>query len=296
MDTISSTQNEAIVSDWDKNYDISVVELFYMTCDTDVKTINKLCSVVWEENKKILVAIMFYTRAFRDIKNIDVNGRGEKLLSYHIALWLLKHDISTFLQNYNYYIAEIGCYRDCLVLAKMAIHSFTEADIYTLLTPMSTALIVDTHNVITNPNPRITLAAKWAPRQKKSFNVCIKYLKKLCGITGPTSDAQWRKYIQTLMKYYESPTPETSLSSQQYDNIEFGKIPSCAFNLYKNMFATHPALKSRFLMFLTYANMRDVSDNHIHNRDAIKPPASNSDNDILTYPFRVLEMYKTLVK
>lgn len=295
MNTISSTQNGANAFNWDKNYENSVVELFYMSRETDVKIINKLCSVVWENNKKILVAIMFYTRAFRTIKNIDVNGKGEKLLSFHIALWLLKHDINTFLQNYNYYITEIGCYRDCLVLAKMAIHSFTEEDIYTLLTPMSTALIVDTHRVMTVPNSRITLAAKWAPRQNKSFSVCIKYLKKLCGITGPKSDARWRKYIQTLMKYYDSPIIETSLSSQQYDNIDFGKVPSCAFNLYKNMFASHPALKSRFYTYITHSIMREKKINRTNPRENIKPSLYKSNNDI-SYIFYVLEMYKNLVK
>lgn len=294
MNTISSTENGAIAFNWDKNYKNSVVELFYMHRDTDKETINKLCSMVWKNNKQLLVAIMFYTRAFRPIANVDVRGKGEKLLSYHITLWLLKHDIDTFLKNYNYYIT-IGCYRDCLVLAKMAIPSFTEEDIYTLLTPMSTALIIDTHRVTTVPNARITLAAKWAPRQNKSFDICIKYLKKLCGITGPKSDARWRKYIQTLMKYYDSPTIETSLSSQQYDNIDFGKVPSCAFNLYKNMFASHPALKSRFYTYITHANMGEKKNNHTKPHENIKQSLYKSNNDLSSI-FYVLEMYKNLVK
>jgi hypothetical protein len=179
-----------------------------------------------------LVALMFY---LRDIKN----GRGEKDLSYDIAIWLLNHDEGLFLKHYPTLIT-FGYYKDCLNLAQIAIkQNYPEDKIFKLLAPMATALTEDEHTITqmtfkcsnnSSARPKLSLAAKYAPRQGKAYANTIPYLKKLCNIAGKKSDEKWRKYIQYIARSCADVPVETHLS--QSDLLVDVVVPHKASKLY----------------------------------------------------------------
>jgi hypothetical protein len=215
------------------------------------------------------IALMFYLRNIRKNSHvIDTSqtvvvtkGRGEKLLSYYMALWLLKKDQSLFITNYTRFVKDIGYYKDCLNLAQMAKErNYTDTEIRILLMPMAVALMTDENVIILNhfnnskETIKLSLASKWAPREGKAFSNLIPYLKQLCNITGSKSNMKWRKYIQTLVTYNiidhstaVVPSIETLLSTKKYDLINFNTIPIKARRLYKNTFMKIPKLCEKYI-------------------------------------------------
>jgi hypothetical protein len=214
------------------------------------------------------VALMFYIRNIQKkiIKNNSSNvfiprGKGIKLVSYYMVLWLLKHHEDIFTKNYFIFVSEIGYFKDCLNLAKMSKdRGFTEHQITLLLKPMAESLMKDENKIIKANSMRInnllnlSLAAKWAPREGKAFSEFIPYLKKLCNISGKDSQRQWREYISSISR--RQPTPENILSKGQPNKINIYTTPYKARNLYRETFYKHPQL---FKKYQTY--VKDVNYN-----------------------------------
>jgi hypothetical protein len=268
MSSITGINNDTIEYNCSQNVKTYICEIFNMTRDSTVKNnkylLSKLQSV-WDYDEGItLVALMFYTRNIRKYSGLHDEykhgkGKGEKILSYTILLWLLENYEKMFIVNYMTFI-HLGYYKDCLLLASMAkqkkIHEYK---VIWLLEPMAIALLNDAKNLNIAQQSRnyekinMSLAAKWAPRQGKAYSHCIPYLKQMCGITGSKSDMKWRKYIRRLTISSKTPeTIETLLSSDRYKNINFHFIPIKAFNLYKNKFKKTPELSAKYYNFLQY--------------------------------------------
>ena len=304
MNTISA--NQEIKTNYDTNiYDcdeiekVSICDIFNMTRDATEKDVISKLPMVWNYGNKTngvwVVALMFYMRNIRSVDcviseecNVKVSkGRGEKLLSYYIALWLLRKDPQLFCTNYNRFVHDLGYYKDCLLLAKMAKdRGYSTDEIRTLLMPISISLMCDENIIVkehlkpTKKVIKLSLASKWAPREGKAFAEFIPYLKQLCNITGPKSDMRWRKYIQQIAKGTpDVKTIENLLSTKQYDLINFKTVPSKAFNLYKNAFIRIPELNQKFFNFIASVR-RGVSGEHA--------------NEI--YPHEILGKYLHAVK
>jgi hypothetical protein len=268
--------------------DTYIYEIFSMSRGTpEIDIISKLPTIL-AYDKKLFIALMFHTRSIRvlDTQNIP-KGKGERLISYHIVLWLLKNDIDLFLKNYNTYITVLGYYKDCLLLAKLAYHNdYTKQEIDLLLMPLAIALMDDENKIIQkhlNPTNKIhiSLASKWAPREGKAFSTFIPHLKKLCNITGKKTNMKWRKFIQQIIHHKKIKTIETLLSTKQYDLIEFKAVPSKAFNLYKKSFERIPELTERYSEFLK----------QVFNLKILESGELNSEN----LPLEIIRKYLQLV-
>lgn len=268
------TDNGAVAYDWGVTEKASICDIFNMTRGANEEDIVKKLPMAWnygnEPNGTWFVALMFFMRNIRkntyDIGENLINvskGKGEKLLSYYMALWLLKHFPDVFNANYIRFVQDMGYYKDCLILAKMAKErKYSDNEIRTILMPMAISLIDDENKIIkkhlsgSREKITLTLASKWAPREGKAFSYLIPYLKQLCNITGAKSDMRWRIYIRQISRGNESKTIESLLSTKQYDLINFKAVPSKAFNLYKNAFMRIPELSDKFVAFLN--NVRRV--------------------------------------
>jgi hypothetical protein len=274
MNIIRYTNDDTIEYNWNQNAKNYICDIFNMTRDSFEKnTILPKLQTVYDYDEGItLVALMFYMRNIRKSSGPHNHGKGkgEKLISYTILLWLLENHEKIFIVNYITFI-QMGYYKDCLILASIAKQqTIPEYKIILLLTPMAIALSNDDENLyiaqLSGNYSNITMsrAAKWAPRQGKAYSHCIPYLKQLCGITGAKSNMKWRKYIQRLTIASKSPkTIETLLSSKQYENINFNFIPIKAFNLYKNKFKRTGELSTKYHNYLRdimfYKNINDTS-------------------------------------
>ena len=269
------TNNLAIIYDWQSSPISALCDIFNMDrYASEIDIISKL-PLVWsyrcDENiGELYIALMFYMRSIRKIDNVP-KGKGEKLLSYYMLLWLLSNFKLMFMSNYFSFIRDIGCYKDCLHLAKLAKEKkYSDDDIRLLLMPMAVALMEDENYIIqahlsnTITIPKLSLASKWAPREGKAFTSLIPYLKQLCNITGGKTDMKWRKYIQQItFGNTNNHTIEKLLSTKQYDKVNFNAVPSKAFNLYKNAFARIPELSNKFANFLSKVKTNSSTNNHV---------------------------------
>lgn len=273
----TQTDNGAVAYEWDTNAKTNTCELFNMARGASEQDIVSRCLAIWQHDMDLFVALMFYMRDIR--KNPTVmqvesanfkaipKGKGEKLLAYWMALWLLNMDEVVFARNFTRFVRDIGYFKDCLIMAKMALSlKYADTKIMMILMPLASALVEDEDKILKahmNKQPReklsLSLASKWAPRQGKSYSMLIPYMKTLCGITGSKSDAKWRNYIQSIVRATTTDTVETLLSTKNYDKIEFKTVPSKAFNLYKNAFARTPELADRFTAFIQRVRSGDAS-------------------------------------
>lgn len=280
MSLINHTENGALAYNWEKSGKNYICEIFSMSRGApEIDIISKL-PIILSYDKKLFIALMFHIRGIRvlDSQNIP-KGKGERLISYHMVLWLLKNDLDLFLKNYNTYITILGYYKDCLLLAKLAYHKdYTNQEIELLLMPLAMALMDDENKIIqkhlnpTNNEIQISLASKWAPREGKAFSTFIHHLKKLCNITGKKTNMKWRKFIQQIIHHKKIKTIETLLSTKQYDLIEFKAVPSKAFNLYKKSFESIPELTERYSQFLkqVFSGKEKIHTNAIYPHEFLK--------------------------
>jgi hypothetical protein len=250
--------------------------LFLFESDKNVceTLVNEKLLNVWnfdqaeQHNGSWYVALMFYIRNSqkKNIKNNSTNifiprGKGIKITSYYMVLWLLKYHEDTFTKNYFMFVSEMGYFKDCLNLAKMAKdRGFTTQKISLLLKPMAESLMKDENKIIKSRYMGIdkllnlSLAAKWAPREGKAFSEFIPYLKKLCNISGKDSQRQWREYISSISQ--KQPTTENILSKGQPNKINIYTTPFKARNLYRSTFYKHPQLYKKYQ---TYASDIDYN-------------------------------------
>lgn len=85
------------------------------------------------------------------------------------------------------------------------------------------------------------LLAKWLPRKDQYNNFKKLILQKL-----EVKDVEYRKLI-----VYLSNTVEQQMSAKKWDEIEYDKVPSQAFNKYREAFKKHD--ESRFTQFIDLA-------------------------------------------
>jgi hypothetical protein len=297
-DSEIKTNNGAVAREWKQTSTTAICDIFNMSrgvCENDI--VDKL-PLVWAYDTSGIwyVALMFYMRNIRKTDKLPI-GKGERLLSYYMCLWLLKNHKNMFMANYFRFVKEIGCYKDCLNLAKMAKEQkYDDSDIRILLIPMAVSLMEDENLIIqkhlhksveTNPNElKLSLVAKWAPREGKAFTQFIPYLKQLCNITGPKSDMKWRKYIQEITFGNTLVTIEKLLSTKQYDKVNFKTVPSKAFNLYKNAFKRIPELTEKFDMFLS--NVKNINFQN--------PKSCECDLGFLHQPLQIIKLFTPLVE
>lgn len=268
---------------WKINYEKSLLKIIKtprlspISIKNDIYNINHYYENTDYENiylysRKIFIALMFYLRNIRKNKG-NPCGRGERYLSYTMALWLLRIDPELFEKNICIFVSKIGYYKDCLLMAKLArTDNYSNKEIDKILTPMAISLLEDEYNINKSlidktPIKNISKASKWAPREGKAFDMFIPNLQRLCALNN--SKKSWRKFINNIVNKLPNPVLETLLSEKKYDEVDFSKIPVKAFKLYNNYFKSNKILCSKFNEFKSYRENNIVFPYNIVNSYAI---------------------------
>jgi Mg-chelatase subunit ChlD len=185
-----------------------------------------------------LFVLMFQTRDCR-------GGKGEKMLFYRLLLELYKEypeTVISLLSEVPYY----GYYKDFLILLEMIAPLQSSLE-FGNLSRLQDAMIdlfaaqllkdekeLETYRVVAGAVPKLSLAAKYAPREKKHFKaVYNKLVKKLFG-KSRTAQEQYRKLVVPLTKALE--IPEILMCARRYDEINFKKVPSLCLNRFRKAF------------------------------------------------------------
>jgi hypothetical protein len=268
-------QNEAIAFSWsDLDGKKAMINVFntcrFNTCrfnNLESTNFQNMLPIIWDYNPIQYVALMFYLRNIRkaNVNNTQLQkGKGERLLSYYMALWLLQHHEDTFILNIQVLVEDLGYFKDCLNMARMAKNrNMTDYHINLILYPMAISLMNDEAKIIHAFNKKdapleLSLAHKWAPRQGKAFAEFIPCLRKLCNINGSKPQERWRKYIRAIAQ--KNITIENLMSAREFDKINFATVPGLAFNLYKKAFAKRVETKDRFAKFINHTKIQRSLD------------------------------------
>jgi hypothetical protein len=184
-----------------------------------------------------LFVLVFQTRDCR-------GGKGEKMLFYRLFLELYKEYPKTVVSLLSV-IPNYGYYKDFLILLEMiaTLRSNLEFDnLFRLQMSMidlyAEQLLNDKKeldsSVGTGTVPKLSFAAKFAPREGKHFEEAHNMLvRKLFGKSRRAQE-QYRKFIVSLTRALE--VPEILMCARRYDEINFKKVPSLCLNRFRKAF------------------------------------------------------------
>jgi hypothetical protein len=185
-----------------------------------------------------LFVLMFQTRDCR-------GGKGERMLFYRLLLELYKEYPETVILLLSE-VPQYGYYKDFLILLDMIAPLQSNLE-FGDLSRLQDAMIdlfaaqllkdkkeLDTYRVVAGAVPKLSLAAKYAPREGKHFKaVYNKLVKKLFG-KSRTPNKQYRELVVQLTKALE--IPEILMCARRYDEINFKKVPSLCLNRFRKAF------------------------------------------------------------
>lgn len=181
----------------------------------------------FEENAELAMKCLFYLRDIR-------GGQGERRFFRVCFKWLANNYPKTAKKNLDN-VSEYGRYDD---LIYTCLGTKIESDMLAFITHQL-ALDVDCKTP--------SLLAKWLPSEnassqttKATANVIREYL----GMTHK----QYRKTLSILRARIN--VLERLMSSNQWDKIEFDKIPSKAGLIYKNAFARRDIIAKKYEAFI----------------------------------------------
>lgn len=175
----------------------------------------------YNENPLIAMKLLFY---FRDVRG----GQGERRLFRVITKDLAKNNPKVLKKNLNN-IYEFGRWDDLIELAFKG--SGVEKEVIAII---KAQLSTDLQNTKTLGS--VSLLAKWMPSigtSSKETVMKAKYLAKQLNM----SLKKYRKTLTKLRKYIN--IVETTMSKNEWNKIEFDKLPSKAGLKYRKAFERH---------------------------------------------------------
>lgn len=173
----------------------------------------------WNEDKTLTLKAIFY---FRDIRG----GQGQRCGFYEQIKWLANNN-SDELKDVLHLIPEFGRWDDLYQLIGTPLES-------AVLDLMFTQFNADLKSLYSGET--VSLLGKWL----KSENASSKETKRLATITRhhfKLDSATYRKSLSTLRGFIG--IVERKMSSGDWSDIDYGKVPSQAMLKYKTAFYKH---------------------------------------------------------
>ena len=192
--------------------------------DADVIT---LFSNALNENELYALKCLFYLRDVR-------GGQGERRFFRTVYRWLCCNHIDVALRNIAL-IPEYGRWDDLIYICE---GTPAEKIAFNIIEKQ---LLLDTK--CKTPS----LLAKWMPSENASSKETARVANKLRS-SFSLSHKQYRKILSELRTRIK--VVEKLMSSNQWDQIEFDKIPSKAGLIYKNAFARRDLIKAKYEAFI----------------------------------------------
>jgi Domain of unknown function (DUF2828) len=206
----------------DPRVDLSVMLVRGLTADKVAAGMEAVLAMPLKEALEDLCVLLFQTRNIR-------GGKGERTLAYDMleALDKKQHALSlALLPLFSHY----GCWRD---LFKLALNvSFTEA----VMDLVVKQFALDNAALVTEGG-KVSLLAKWAPREKSHGGPLAKLLaKRLCADSLVVSEKlkAYRKMVSALNKHID--TVEVKMCDRHFADIEPGHVPGRALQKYRRAF------------------------------------------------------------
>jgi hypothetical protein len=236
MNTIyASTFNGALsLSTPDPSGKVDGLVSLFFKCVRGI-TDDQIDTYLSKASKENLIDTFLITFNTRDVRG----GKGERDIGRKMLKWLFIHFPSEFRKIYHL-ISVYGRWDDLFQffpnVIKGEILTFEQSEIQSDVVKFFANQLKTDKAYMENGNP-VTLCAKWAPTENDSLDKKHKLVASLCSAME-ISPRQYRKdYISPLRSYLE--IVEKYMCKNDWEKIDFSKVPSCAVKKLKKAFERH---------------------------------------------------------
>lgn len=188
----------------------------------------------FEQDQTLALKCLFWIRDCR-------GGAGERRF-FRVCMWWLAQTYPNRIKSLLQYIPEYGRYDDWFELFETPV----ENDIMALIKDQ---LMVD----MQSEKNGVSLLAKWLPSENASSARTIARAKRIRKNIGMTSK-EYRKMLSKLRQKIN--VLERLMSANEWNKIEFDKIPSRAGMIYKNAFARRDIIAKKYETFAKDTNTK----------------------------------------
>lgn len=170
----------------------------------------------FEHDPVMTMVLLFHLRDAR-------GGKGEREL-FRTGFKLLQFDVNANLRDQLLHLVpEYGRFDDLVVLAPTSFYP----ELWKMLQK-------DQRNM--NDGKSVSLLSKWMPTENSKLDKELGFVKKFCSANSISIRA-YRKTLTSLREYLN--IVERLISSNQWDDVEYSKVPSCAMQNLKKAFQRH---------------------------------------------------------
>lgn len=226
-DNYTYTENGGIAH---KKLNSKVYEMFALGAAyrkrNDADCINLFINAL-EEDESLALKCLFYLRDIR-------GGQGERRFFRVCYKWLANNNVDAARRNMEY-LSEYGRWDDLIYALE---GTKLEEDMLQLV-KRQLALDLDSKTP--------SLLAKWVPSENASSHESNRLGNKIRAYMKMTHK-QYRKMLSTLRERIN--IVERLMSANEWDKIEFDKIPSKAGLIYKNAFARRDIIAKKYETFI----------------------------------------------
>lgn len=193
----------------------------------------------WKENKETAYGVLMNMRDIR-------NGKGEKLIPAVIMVYLKFNIEPSIYEIMLRKMVTYGYWKDLLRIIEIESRTRLEQNKKTILDicPIEVKLfaeqlkfdatILESTNLDSTIKTAISLCAKWAPSEKTHYDHHPVYIARNITTAMGIKPKQYRQLITKLRKHLN--ILEMFMSTQQYELIDFSKLPSAAILKMKHAF------------------------------------------------------------
>lgn len=193
----------------------------------------------WRENKEIAVKILMNLRDVR-------NGKGEKLISIVLLVYLKMTIEEATYQAILEQMIKYGCWKDLLKIIeienrlhlemnKKKIPMKKSIEIEMFANQLRTDCTILESDKEDDHRKAISLCAKWAPSEKTHYNHFPIFAAKNIMAELLLTPKEYRLMLSKMRKHLN--VLELLMSTQQFDKIDFSKLPSVAIMKMKKAFS-----------------------------------------------------------
>ena len=211
----------------------------------------------WKQSPLDTIRLIFYIRDCR-------GGKGEKLIFRASCRWLLRHHLVDLNRNFQH-IPFYGSWKD--VLQTFLGTSFEG----TIVKFYAQQLQSDKKKLGTSDQKTIDIgAAKYAPNESSSFDKSHNIVIKLCNELG-VNKAQYRKDYLRPLRSSQIKIVEELMCGGEWEEIDFGQVPSIAFNRYRKAFEKHTPEKFKTFIGDVVKGEKKINVKVLHPHEILNP-------------------------
>lgn len=246
----------------------SRLRLFQINRQISPAYLEELLAASWEEDSIETLVLIFHLRDCR-------GGKGQKA-QFHLCLqWLIDHHLED-LQALFDLIWIYGSWKDYLFffgtpLEERMIAFYTRQLMMDKLLMFSFERRTESKSLLGQPlrkGDQISLAAKWAPSEGSPYDKRYKAAEKFAQGLGGRKSYYRREFLVPLRKHLH--LVETQLCQQEWDQIDFSRVPAKAMRKYNQTFNQH--CPQRYQEFLA---QRKIPPEQISPEQILKPYLSS---------------------